>query len=71
MSGLILDVIPSSGGSKDLINYILNIQSCMHASGIFTEFPMADRLSDINLISRANLEHLPQNDLECSMDLGI
>lgn len=50
---------------------MVNTESYVLASGIFTEFPVVGRISDINQISRANLEHLPQNDRECSVDLGI
>jgi hypothetical protein len=50
---------------------MVNIESYMHISGILTEFPVVGRILNINLIFRVNSEHLPQNDLECSMDLGI
>lgn len=39
------------------------IRGCIHVSVISTEFPVADRISYINMISIASSEHLPQYHL--------
>ena len=46
----------------------VDIRDYMHASGILTEFLVSGKISDINLISHASSEHVPQYD--CGYNYG-
>lgn len=63
MEGYITDITITLGANKDLVHNMVNLRGCIHDSGTSTEFPEAGRISDINLISIAISEHLPQYDL--------
>ena len=53
--------------SKSLSYYGL-LWGCMHASGKSPYYPVACRISDINVISSVNSEHIPQYDVQCQYE---
>lgn len=49
----IIDITNYSGGSKNIVHFMDDSRCCIHSSGISTEFPVAGRITDINLIPSA------------------
>lgn len=63
--------IITSFDSSRIFNFAYSTLRAICIHSMFTEFPVASRLSNINLIYRANSDHLPQYGLECIWTLQL